>query len=214
MVRLDVRPFRAPVLVLGSAPKPLVPEWAQGAKVVCVNASGAIARTLDLPNPTLTVMSGFMFGDSVANREARAVLGGLRTQHLVYVDVGCGFSAARRCLRTLGYGWDDVTVLSYDQRAQLVFNVAGVDVSTENTKPSTGVLAVVLALLLKGYPVCIAGFSFQNSGHAYSASMQPRHHVGADVLLLSVLVKNFCLYTTSVDVSECAGIPLWPSAKA
>ncbi len=208
MVRLNVRPFRGPTLVLASAPDPLLPGWAGDAEVVCVNASGAIARRLALPSPAVTVMSGFMFGDSIANHEARAMLGGLRTGLLVYIDVGCGFAAARRCLRALGYAWDDVAVLGYDQRAQLVLDATGVDVSTEVAKPSTGVFAVVLALLLKGAPVCMAGFSLRQAGHAYSASNQPRHHVQADMSLLRALAKNERLCTTAADVAERTGIAL------
>ena len=135
-----------PTLVLGSAPAPKIPigfndSW----NLICVNGSGVVAKHLGLPVPTITLLSGAVFGQTVANREGRLALAGGQTGNLIYIDVCTNFDTASKELERLAYRYEAAFVLNGNEREYIIRCTSGQEVDS-TCLPSNGVFACMLAL--------------------------------------------------------------------
>ncbi|MEO1018967.1 MAG: hypothetical protein AAFY56_14930 [Pseudomonadota bacterium] len=177
------------LLVLGSKPSPSLPGGKIDA-VVCANASGLSARSLDLPTPILTCLSAVLTSGNASDEHSLRRLQGLRTQRAYFIprprlETASGLDylrlrwkmrrllprEMRRRLAALDYGYETFEAHSSQHYYAIVMKHAGESETTRQMiaekQPSTGVIATALALEEPGYDrVVMAGFDFTLS-HAY-----------------------------------------------
>lgn len=233
----------ATLLVLGSKPEPALPPLVSVDAIACANASGFSARQAGLPTPELTVMTAVLTSGKAADDHSLAALRGLATRRLYIYPrprhaAGRGVSLARlkgwrmspwwmrRRLRALGYRWEEAIVHPAAWYHELALELAGrapaAVAAMAGKQPSTGMIAVALALSDRRFDrVVMAGFDFTLS-HAYGAN--PRiaergattsKHADTDRALLAAWVaRGLPLSTSEPAVHERAGVPLLAPAAA
>jgi len=228
------------LLVLGSKPDPRLPDRAKIAAVACANASGRSAARLGLPVPIFTVLSALVLSGRESDRHNLRALRGLRTGTLYLLprpDRGGsvaqrlwrrarGFrmepAACRLALRAAGYRWEQFSVRPMAEYYALVLRLCGDDPAVREQiarkHPSTGALAVALALATGGYErVVVAGMSFElTHAHGVNPEIAARgtlasKHADTDVMVLSRLARRGDLFTSEPIVAERAGLPLLPA---
>lgn len=195
----------APTLVLGSAPGARAPSGLAGWHLVSVNASQVVADGWGLPVPILTLFGTTVLGMRASDRAAQQALRGKRTQCLVMMRDGSNGLVHEFNLWRMRYGYDHRVRLTTHDRLEMLRAMLGEDIA--NLKPSNGIVLALLALRLGAPSVVMAGFSLQQSGHAYNTANHPRNHVDADrAVLRAVEAQGLPIATTSDDLAEQTGL--------
>jgi hypothetical protein len=192
-----------PTLVLGSAPGASAPDeydpstWS----LICVNASGRIAKDLGLGTPDITVFAaGAITRNSASNIEMRAAISELETEVLVVRLLNREFLkqftrriAIRRRLRRFDYRYNQLVFVAPAEWEPVLASLVGPQQQTQtgnNHNVSTGIFCCALALLSEARRVVVAGIDPSSTGHAYSSSNQPRNHVSADQRAIAILRRE------------------------
>lgn len=207
--------------------------------MVCANASGRSAQLFGLPQPSITVISSLLVsGKNPSNRIALEALSGLTTDSL-YIYPRPPFSgrpwkqlihlptvlrtapaALRLILKHSGYRYNSIHFRTLDYYTSLIFELCGYDSGLrdqiDRKVPSTGLIAILLALQDQHYEqVIISGFSFEIT-HAYarnpdiaSRGSTASLHASTDIAILSKLARrNNRLVTSEPIVHQRTGLPL------
>jgi len=193
-----------PTLALGSAPGAQIPPGAENWLLATVNASQVVQSRM----PDLTLMGTGVTRSKPANVEAKSVLAGHATRHLVLVRLDKRFDPSRLRLSALGYSYQGISILSKSRRNEILSWSTGEPKGTR-LKPSNGVMLALVCLKLGAPFVVMSGISFSKPGHAYNDAGRERGHVTDDRLVLeAALGKGLPLYTADSSFSEESGVPL------
>lgn len=227
----------ASLLVLGSKPDPVIPPAAAFDAVACANASGFSAAQLDLPRPTLTVMTALLTDGSAAGKARLQALAGLSTEALIYYprpDKG-GSALARirrrcrnwrltpfmlqRALRTVGYRYERFVCYPSAYYSSLVVRLAGggpeLAARLAEKQASTGIMALAMGIDDGRFDrFLVSGFSFEltqafteDPNIALRGTVRSRHK-DSDVAVLQALASRHPVLTTEPVLNESAGLPL------
>lgn len=202
-------------LVLGSAPDPTLPSRrTPGQVLLCVNCAGYSASRIDLPPPDVTFLRTKKLIAPEKDADRRA-LRGLLTRHLVLVlgtDRGTPIPVYEEILRGMDYRWESLLALASSERATIVRGVAMAALGRgprDETKASSGIAAVCLALFLGSTDIVLSGFSLDSDGLSYGDGAHPRHHVKPDRDALDALRRaGFQLRTSEPRLAQTTGVPL------
>jgi len=209
-IRNSTNVFRSTdVLVLGSAPHPALPEFAEDMLLVCCNGSAANAKRLGLKGPAMTVVDFELIDPKIAF--SKSVRSDILTSKIL-ADLHLGILVATQSNSTAG-GAPEILGARYDRyvsidrfaRRKILDVVSGTDKLERDARfslCSTGAFAVALSLFLGARSVSIAGFTLAMSPdddaqmHFYDASSKPtgerdtRNHSMADSALIALSVIN------------------------
>lgn len=186
------------VLVLGSAPSPTIPsDYDNTWKLVCVNASGVVAREKGLLPPDITIISvGALTKNRGTSVEKRDVMRGLRGGLTIVRTISKDFWTrlykmlrARLVLRSIAYEATEMYELDRSCWTQIIVDLLGEDVALAGNI-STGVFSVMLALHCRAREVVVSGINPSIDGHEYSLSGFKRQHSVSDRAALDWLVAN------------------------
>ena len=169
-------------LVLGSAPGVLCPDLSRIDATVCINGSGWTAREIGIDRPDLTVFSSRNTRPDKRVREATmAVLNGLKTRHLMLIDVNDEMQVARAAIDAAGLQYAEFSCVDPLERAAIVGEVCGIELGLgiARDRISNGIFAVTLPIWAGASEVILAGFSVEG-GHAYLDNTTGRGHLTAD----------------------------------
>jgi len=197
------------ILVLGSAPHPVLPGLAKDMILVCCNGSAANAKRLGLKEPAMTVVDFELIDPKIAfSKNVRSDI--LKSK--ILEDLHLGILVATQSNDTAG-GSPEILGARYERyisidrvaRRKILDVVSGADKLERDTRVSlcsTGAFAVALSLFLGARSVTLAGFTHVMSSeddvqnHFYDASSKPtgeldtRDHSMADSALIALSVIN------------------------
>jgi hypothetical protein len=208
------------VLVLGSAPNPMIPPLVQFDWVVCVNGSSKGKPSSLVGVPTLHVLNEeIRIKDPLNIERVRARDGLLIGKRESYLFVRTNLQAVKefhRSRHNLPAGRYLGTIKMSQLNRWLRSLTTGMfRLSYPNGLPSTGGIAVALCSLAKSEEVWIAGLNVvrlsqtAHGGHSYellnhegsSSEMAPRDHATADSYLLSSLrISGAKLFTAESEL--------------
>jgi len=211
MLRSLLPVLNGPTLVLGSAPEPKLPsEIDTSWKLICVNGSGFVAKSLQLPVPDITIISGATFGKTQANQEGQLALTNLKTKILIYIDVSHSFDVAKQIMDKVGYRFEKVFIMKAEAREKIIRTVTRQPVDP-TCLPSNGIFASILALFMGTTSVTLSGISLIKTGHHYSQSDCPRQHVLDDSRFISAMIgMDMPLITADIELAKSSGLPCHP----
>lgn len=198
------------VLVLGSAPHPVLPECAEDMLLVCCNGSAANAKRLGMKSPVLTVVDFELIDPDIAfSKSVRSdIIKGkiLADLHLGILVATQSNSAIGGAPEILGAHYDRYTSIDQLARRKILNVVTGTDKLERDVRLSlcsTGAFAVALSLFLGARSVSISGFTYLMSAdggaqmHFYdepskasSGEWDTRNHSMADSALIVLSVIN------------------------
>jgi hypothetical protein len=210
IIRNSTNIFRSTdVLVLGSAPHPDLPEFAENMLLVCCNGSAANAKRLGLKGPAMTVVDFELIDPKIAfSKSVRSDI--LKSK--ILADLNLGILVATQSNYTAG-GSPEILGARYDRyvsidrfaRRKILDVVSGTDKLERDARVSlcsTGAFAVALSLFLGARSVSIAGFThlmgsdddgqihFYDAYSKSTAVLNTRNHSMADSALISLSVIN------------------------
>lgn len=233
-------PAESTILVLGSKPEPSLPSPDSYSALACANASGFSARAHGLRAPLYTVVSAVLGSGNDSDRHSLAVMRGLEAGRVYFLPRPLPVQPWRRLrhrlrnwrlqaawvrhlLRSHGLVFSEFVQRPTEVYDGLLLRLAGdrpeLAELVGHKRPSTGLVALALALAELGFSDAIlAGFDFTLS-HAYGHNplIDQRgsplsKHAGTDVALLSAIQRGRgCLWTSEPAVAERTGIPLLPA---
>ena len=214
------------LVILGSKPQPALPAREDFDDVACANASGYSAASLGLPTPIFTVMTSMLASGITSGQQSLQALRGLETGKVYFLHRRTrGTSLLKRVLfhlknlkkksllrmqplylervlHTLPYGVAEFEALREAEYDGLVRKLCSEDDTIhsqmENRRPSTGVVALALALTRYRYDrYVISGFSFELS-HAYGRNPEIDErrtaisaHADIDIMVMRCLGRKF-----------------------
>lgn len=197
-------------LVLGSAPSLKIPLNSGFTRCLCVNGSPVIAQEYSIPID-LTVLIGYT---TAMKKDISALsmqkIAGIHTRELLFVSAGDVFESCIEKLNERNFTFDSASELSPIERASIIGEVCGIELGLGNRddRVSNGVFTVLLALWAGASSIIISGISL-NGGHHYLEGT-PRHHLSGDVICLKLLAERYsCVSTTSPDLSNMTGLPIY-----
>jgi hypothetical protein len=195
------------VFVVGSAPRNAPPPPGVAWTYATVNASQTVLAGWG-GEPTLTLFGRTWQRLTEANLSAREVLRGSRTRHLICVGAPREHGYFRDTARTLGYGYDDLTMLTPSLREEITERFLGTDFDAPD-KPSNGVMLALLSLHLGASDVTMSGFSLTLHGHAYNDKALKREHMEADRMALERFRRfDLPIVTNDPVLAEESGLRL------
>ena len=186
------------VLILGSAPTSNIPkEYSNQWILICINASGYIAKKKKLANPDITLMTiRAVINRDLSNLEAQYNLKGLKTDVVIlrYVKNNLIKIIYRLFLVKKFFKANDFTYNSFYKFPPKVWKpiineIMGEDSHMANNI-STGVFAILLAYSLGASRVYSSGINPKQDGHAYSKYNLKRSHKLQDVKVLKFLKSH------------------------
>jgi len=225
------------LLVLGSKPKPMLPESAAYDEVACANASGRSALSHGLPTPRFTVVSAIVTsGRKPANDLAVDALRGLQTGRLIIYPRprprGPMLTRALKSLRNyrmdpryvrwklrrIGYEFAEFAAPSPEFFRSTFETLCDDDPELvdlmRKKQPSTGLAALALGIVAGGYSrFILAGFSFEiTHDYARNPLVDQRGPVSAhaetdQAILRHLSRRRGTIFTTEPAVHQAAGIP-------
>ncbi|WP_421869719.1 membrane-anchored protein [Pararhizobium sp.] len=212
-------PFKAPVVVVGSAPvSNKVKGWQADFPIITINGSQSVITPWGFSAPDITFLQFNQIEGTNTNAvEVRRVLSGQRTGAL-YVFLWRKDDRPRleKGLRAFDYQYDSLQIVDRYERMALLDRVAGVkslELDTES-KCSNGMNAVLFAFHNGAPAVIITGINPGSTGHAYNQAGLARAHVQMDkAIVAKLLAQKRPLYTADPKVSEDIGIPLWTGSE-
>lgn len=179
--------------VFGSSPQRRLPLHYEDTLMICVNGSATgLSRS-----PDLTIMGAqIVKGSTKTCRHTLRNLNGRHTRRLILVHPG-GMTDVEERFRDFGYSWDQVDVITKEQRADLVLAITGHRLTglAGPHAPSNGVFAALLAAAAGASRIDLCGFSF-GGGHFYISGDTPRNHVNVDKEVFGWLARNANVYST------------------
>jgi len=236
------------LLILGSKPEPVLPPSSSYQDVACANGSGYSAAQYRLPAPAFTVMTSLIASGIESGRQSLQALTGLSTGTLYFLRRrsrgGSTFGTLlryiktlrekrvyrmqpfylKRVLRSLSYSHDRFVALTpkdYDGLVErLCDRDAGIHAQLQRKRPSTGLIALALAIDQQKYDrFILSGFSFELT-HPYAANPEieqrgtvASEHATTDVMVIGYLAKKLGnIFTTESSVHERVGVPFLPTA--
>ena len=234
------------ILILGSKPDPVLPPPESYTEVACANASGHSAERHDLPRPTFTAMTPIIATRIEAGRQSLEALAGLSTGTVYFLrdrnEGKRGFARLlhlismswkkpvhrtqpfylKRKLRTISYRHARLVAVAPEEYDTLVENLCdrdpGILAQLQRKRPSTGVIALAMAIEQKRYDrYVLSGFNFELT-HAYAINpaIETRgttasSHAETDVMVMRYLArKTGNIFTTERTVHERADVPFLP----
>lgn len=234
------------LLILGSKPEPELPPPTSFQEVACANASGHSAERHDLSRPAFTVMTPIMATNIEAGRQSLEALTGLSTGTVYFLrqrnEGKRGFARLlhlikmsrkkpvhrvqpfylKRKLRSISYRHDRMVALGPEKYDTLVERLCDRDAEVlsqlERKRPSTGVIALALAIDQKRYDrYILSGFNFELT-HPYAINpvierrgTAASSHAETDVMVIRYLArKTGTVFTTERAVHERAAVPFLP----
>lgn len=200
----------ADVLILGSAPYPVLPNDYRSRLLVCCNGSAANAKQLELSNPVMTVVDYELIDVNVAlSKDVRSkiinekLLANLNLGYLVATQSNSAIGGNPELLNAKYEGYLAIDRLARRKIIDIVTGTNRIERDTRLSLCSTGGFAVAISLFLGARSVSIAGFTHLFSGnkasqmHFYdqisetlSTELNTRNHSMADSALISLLVIN------------------------
>ena len=195
------------VLVLGSAPNPLVPSTADFDTLVCINGSPRVAASFGLtPHISLLGNHNCLASTPVAVA-CLSSLQYLRTEVLLYFDVYETHDSPAQILSRIKFQYDDLVVLSRSDRSAIVANAIGLSNYADVPEVSHGIVAACLAACGGAEQIILAGISL-SGGHSYIRSNTPRRHIADDTEVLRALGELFHgkMATTNPDLARTTGL--------
>lgn len=200
-------------LVLGSAPGATRPDMSRMNATICINGSGWTAREMGVDKPSLTVFSSRNTRPDKLVREATmSVLNGLKTDHLLLIDVADEMEVARAAIDAAGLQYDQFSCVTPLERAAIVGEVCGIELGLgiARDRISNGVFAITLPIWAGAFEVVLAGFS-TGGGHAYLDTATGRGHLTADTEFFKLAPRLKCrITTTSQELQNRFGLKLSP----
>ena len=234
------------LLILGSKPEPALPPPGSYTEVACANASGHSAERHDLSRPAFTVMTPIMATNIEAGRQSLEALAGLSTGTVYFLrprnEGGRGLSRLlhlmktfrekpvhrmqpfylKRKLRSISYTHDKMVAIGPEEYDTLVERLCdrdpGILAQLQRKRPSTGVIALALAIEQKRHDrYVLSGFDFELT-HAYAINpvierrgTAASSHAETDVMVIRYLArKTGNIFTTERAVHERAAVPFLP----
>jgi hypothetical protein len=225
------------LLVLGSKPKPILPESDAYDEVACANASGRSAHSHGLPVPRFTVVSAIVTsGRKPANDLAVAALRGLQTDRLIIyprprprgpmIDRALKHLRNYRVnpwyvrwkLRRIGYKFREFEAPSpeffrstFERLCEDEPELVGL---MRKKQPSTGLTTLVMGIAAGSYSrFILAGFSFEiTHDYARNPLVDERGSVSAHAETDQAILRHLSrllgtIFTTEPAVHEATGIP-------
>lgn len=200
-------------IVIGSAPDAAIVSPSADDRVICVNASGWLAKRAGIASATLTVLPGRSLANDNPVRTALArAIEGLKTDWLLFVEVALSQSEAENVLNEVGMDFGRISTIDPLERAAILGEswreeiALGPGTKTDD-KPSTGIFGASVAIWAGASEIVLCGFSLQG-GHAYINGETPRAHVKGDRQFFSLASRLDCrISTTSETLSREFGIP-------
>lgn len=200
-------------IVIGSAPDAAIVSPSADDRVICVNASGWLAKRAGIASSTLTVLPGRSLANDNPVRSALAkAIEGLKTDWLLFVEVALSQSEAENVLNEAGMDFGRISTIDPLERAAILGEAwreeiaLGPGTKTDD-KPSTGIFGASVAIWAGASELVLCGFSLQG-GHAYINGETPRAHVKGDRQFFSLARRLDCrISTTSEILSREFGIP-------
>ena len=234
------------LLILGSKPEPALPPPTSFQEVACANASGYSADGHRLPRPAFTVMTPIIACDIEAGRQSLEALTGLSTGTVYFLrerkEGRRGFASLlhriktfrekpfhrvqpfylQRKLRSIAYHHDRMVALGPEEYDTLVERLCDRDAEVlsqlERKRPSTGVIALAVAIELRRYDrYILSGFNFELT-HPYALNpvikkrgTAASSHAATDVMVIGYLARKMGnVFTTEKAVYERADVPFLP----
>jgi len=200
----------ADILVLGSAPNPILPESAKDMLLVCCNGSAANLKQLGMQSPVMTVVDFELIDPEIAyTKKVRSdivkerILADLQLGTLVGTQSNPAIGGAPEIL---GAHYDRFISIDKFSRRKILDIVTGTEKlerDVQLTLCSTGAFAIALSLFLGARSVSISGFTHLMSEggssqmHFYdeasiklSGKLDTRNHSMADSALIVLSVLN------------------------
>lgn len=200
----------ADVLVLGSAPHPVLPEFAGDMLLVCCNGSAANVKRLGIKDPVMTVVDFELIDPNIAFSKIsrrdilnNKILAGLHLGILVATQSNPATGGAPEIL---GAHYDRFVQIGRFARRKIVDVVTGtgkLERDEDFTLCSTGAFAVALSLFLGARSVSMSGFTHMVSPdvdaqmHFYDAPSKASsgewdtlNHTMADSALIALSIIN------------------------
>ena len=234
------------LLILGSKPEPALPPPGSYTEVACANASGHSAERHDLSRPAFTVMTPIMATNIEAGRQSLEALAGLSTGTVYFLrernEGKRGFARLlhrikmsrkkpvhrmqplylKRKLRSISYRHDRMVAIGPEEYETLVERLCdrdpGILAQLQQKRPSTGIIALALAIERKRYDrYILSGFNFELT-HTYGINpvikirgTAASSHAETDVMVIRYLSrKTGSIFTTERPVHERAAVPFLP----
>lgn len=211
----------ADVLILGSAPCPILPKDYKSRLLVCCNGSAANLKHLQLSNPVMTVVDYELIdADAAFAKDVRSKI----INNKLLADINIGFLIATQSNNTIG-GKPELLNAKYEgflaidrlARRKIIDIVTGTKMMERDARLSlcsTGGFAIAISIFLGARSVSIAGFTHLFSGsldsqpHFYdeiseasTKVLNTRNHSMADSALISLLVINgYTVKTSERDI--------------
>lgn len=225
------------LLVLGSKPKPILPESAAYDEVACANASGRSALTHGLAIPRYTVVSAIVTsGRKPANDLAVEALRGLRTDKLIIYprprpqgpmvvralwhlrNYRMSPRFVRWKLRRMGYEFGEFELPTPEFFRNTFETLCEGDSELiglmRKKQPSTGLATLALGIVAGAHSrFILAGFSFEiTHDYARNPLIDERGPVSAhaetDQAILRHLSRRLgTIFTTEPAIHETTGVP-------
>jgi hypothetical protein len=206
----SIRNFRnVDILVLGSAPHPILPDLAKDMVIVCCNGSAANAKRLGLKAPAMTVVDFELIDPEIAFSKSvrndilqKKILSNLQLGILVGTQSN---SAAGGSPQLLDAKYERFLSIDRYVRREIFDFVTDTDKLERDARVSlcsTGAFAVAISLFLGARSVSLAGFTHVISSddfgqmHFYDESskttheLDTRNHSMADSAFISLSVIN------------------------
>jgi len=198
------------VLVLGSAPTPILPESAKDMLLVCCNGSAANVKQLGMKSPVMTVVDFELIDPEIAfSKKVRSDI--VKERILADLELGAlvgtqSNPAIGGSPEILGAHYDSFISIDKFSRRKIIDIVTGTEKLERDVNLSlcsTGAFAIALSLFLGARSVSISGFTHlmsENGGsqmHFYdeiskelSGKLDTRNHSMADSALIVLSVLN------------------------
>jgi hypothetical protein len=172
------------VLILGSAPHPVLPHDYKNRLLICCNGSAAKAKQLQLSEPSMTVVDFELIDvDVTLSKDVRSVI----INNQILKNLNLGYLVATQSNNAIG-GAPELLNAKYDAffsidrlaRRKIIDTVTGMNKMERDVKfslCSTGGFSVALSLFLGVRSVSIAGFS-----HLFHGNKHPQMHFYDEVL--------------------------------
>ena len=201
----------ADILVLGSAPHPVLPKGAEDMLLVCCNGSAANAKQLGMKSPVMTVVDFELIDPVIAfSKSVRSDI----IINKILADLDLGILVATQSNSAIGSAPEILNAhfnryVSIDQfaRLKILDIISGTDKLERDVRISlcsTGAFAVAISLFLGARSVHISGFTlvrnvndnvkmhFYEDSELSEASLEwdTRNHSMADSALITLSVIN------------------------
>ncbi len=205
--RIDLKGKK--VFVLGSGPNSRPPKDIESIwEVLTVNGSQSILDKWSCKKPFLSLFSTLILKNKSYSIVTRDVLVGRATKNLIVVNDKMNKCIIWIKLKLLRYGYENLFVISPDQRKQIIASVLNNNYETI-PKPSNGVFLAILAIYLGAEEVLMSGFSLTKAGHAYNDMNMKRSHSNEDREILRRIIEiGLPIFTNDPEFSNESGLVL------